>query len=252
MNKAEYLQTLRQELQGLPPDLIQDTLWTYEGKFVDAMLRGKSEEEIVMILPRPQLVAAQKRVKLQFANVRKHASFANLIRFLIALVGVVILNFLMIIPAALYTAGVTAAYVLAITVYVSGIGMSAASLSGVHEYHAQFPSAIEISAMTEDERNSQPVHHVNMTISPLHFTSKTVAANKETTSPAEKVIDNSPGTHVDIVNQLQPVHAVYGIAIIITGIALLMLCLIVTRYSLRGFKRYLNWNLSLLRLSATA
>ena len=59
MNKTEYMNKLKQELNGLPAAVIEDTLWSYEAKFVDAMLAGRDEHEIAASLPPAHLVAAQ-------------------------------------------------------------------------------------------------------------------------------------------------------------------------------------------------
>ena len=66
MNKTAYMNALRQALDGLPAKVIEDTMWEYERKFTDAMVAGKSEEEIAAGLPKPELLAAQKNASTRY------------------------------------------------------------------------------------------------------------------------------------------------------------------------------------------
>ena len=127
MNKTEYMNTLRRELEGLPAELIEDTLWTYEGKFVDGMVAGQTEEEIAAKLPTPQLVAAQKRANLRLTTLKNDFSPSNLLSLLVATLGVLVFNLLMVFPAVVYTAMLFSAYATSLAFYFAGIIMTAAS-----------------------------------------------------------------------------------------------------------------------------
>ena len=70
MNKTEYMNTLRQELNGLPSEVVEDTMWAYEGRFVDGMVAGRDEMEIAASLPPPRIVAAQKRASLRYQDLK--------------------------------------------------------------------------------------------------------------------------------------------------------------------------------------
>jgi hypothetical protein len=45
MTKSDYMNALKLALQDLPGDIQEELLWTYEGKFIDGMVAGKSEQE---------------------------------------------------------------------------------------------------------------------------------------------------------------------------------------------------------------
>uniref|UniRef100_UPI00374D8CC3 DUF1700 domain-containing protein n=1 Tax=Undibacterium sp. TaxID=1914977 RepID=UPI00374D8CC3 len=140
MNKTEYMNTLRQALEGLPAEVIEETMWTYERKFIDAMVSGSSEEEIAASLPKPSLVAAQKKTGVRYAEVKKEFSLGNIASLFISLLGLLVFNLFMIIPATVYFCLLFAAYVCSLAFYGIGIGITAASLSGVPQFKFDIPA----------------------------------------------------------------------------------------------------------------
>lgn len=248
MNKTEYMNSLRQELEGLPAEVIEESMWTYESKFADAMLAGRSESEIADSLPQPRLLAAQKRAALRFQNVKKNVSPGNLARLLVALLGVLVFNLFMILPAMLYSVILFASYLSSLALYFAGIAMLAASLSGVQ--HMQIDLPVRHSAFLYEEYAEHAHGNVRVEIS-----EQGIVVENEDASPGVREPGFKPekrALHIHMANQLEHIDFLHGLGALFGGIALFLLCLCLTKYSLVGFKNYLRWNFSLLRLPATA
>jgi uncharacterized membrane protein len=258
MNKTEYMNKLKQELNGLPAAVIEDTLWSYEAKFVDAMLAGRDEHEIAASLPPAHLVAAQKRAALRYQGLKENIRPTNLAGLLVALMGVLLFNFLMLIPAILYSVILFSAYLGAFAMYVAGIVITAASLAGTPQINfdlatprnmTQFEDLAELdihrrnSVKVDISSNGIIVDELNLEPDADYVTED--ASKNEQENQENSVLHVSVGNHL---NQAQLLH---GIGWLLAGISLCMLCLLMTRISLIGFKNYLRWNLSLLQLPKT-
>jgi|GEM_PF-1379276 len=140
MNKTAYMNALRLALEGLPASVIEETMWTYERKFVDALVAGQSEEEIAASLPKPELVAVQKKASSKYQALKSDFSLGNIAGLLVALIGLMIFNVFMLIPAITYFSLLCSAYILAMGMYVAGIGITAASISGVDQFTVELPT----------------------------------------------------------------------------------------------------------------
>lgn len=139
MNKTEYMNTLRQELDGLPDTIVEEVLWHYEGLFVNAMMAGRSEEEIAATLPKPSLVAAQRRAKLRSDALKQDLRPGNLARLMVALFAVLFFNLLMVVPALIYSGLLFMAYLGGLSLYFAGIIMTAAAIAGAPQMTFYLP-----------------------------------------------------------------------------------------------------------------
>ena len=280
MNKTEYMNTLRQELNGLPSEVVEDTMWAYEGRFVDAMVAGRDELEIAASLPAPHIVAAQKRASQRYQELKEKATPTNFASLLVALIGLMMLNFFMIIPAIFGSVLLFTAYVSSMAFYVVGIVITATVLAGVPQINLDIPThhyqhiSNDIMDDINDGMNDElPTHHgnVRVDINPHGITidkdeagdvnKSAVASSAATGSSAasstitpkpssDKVTVDKSVVHVSIGHHLKTIHIFQGLAFLLGGIALFMLCLFTTKYTFVGFKKYLLWNVSLLRQSA--
>lgn len=248
MNKTEYMNRLRQELEGLPAELIEVTMWTYEGKIADALLAGRCESEIAASLPQPSLVAAQKRAALRFQNVKKTVSPGNLAQLLVALLGVLVFNLFMILPAMVYSVLLFASYLCSLVLYAAGIVMLAASLSGVQQMQIDLP--MRHSSFIHEEFPEHAQGNVRVEISEQGIVVENEDATPVLREPGLR--QEKRALQIHIANQLKHVDFLHGLGFLFGGIALFLLCLCLTKYSFIGFKNYLRWNLSLLRLPAAA
>ncbi|MES2049985.1 MAG: DUF1700 domain-containing protein [Pseudomonadota bacterium] len=288
MNKTEYMNTLRQELNGLPAEVVEDTMWAYEGRFVDGMVAGRDELEIAASLPAPHIVAAQKRASMRYQELKEKVTPSNFASLLVALLGVMMLNFFMIIPAIIGSILLFAAYLSSMVMYVVGIVITATVLAGVPQVNLNIPTHHfqHINQDFDDDMNEEfSVHHgnVRVDISPSGITvdkdeagdvsksapasnsaaSSTAASNAAASNTAvvktgddksavDKAAVDRSVVHVSIGHHLKTIHIFQGLGFLLGGIALFMLCLFTTKYTFVGFKKYLLWNVSLLRQSTAA
>jgi hypothetical protein len=82
-----------------------------------------------------------------------------------------------------------------------------------------------------------------------------VPASQTAVSKKPGIVITSSGdeqVQVHVANHLQPWQVWRGIGLVLGGIALFLLALCVTKYTFIGFRRYLQWNLSLLHSPAPA
>jgi uncharacterized membrane protein len=274
MNKTEYMNSLRQELTGLPAEVVEDTMWAYEGRFVDGMVAGRDEMDIAASLPAPHIVAAQKRASMRYQELKEKVTPTNFASLLVALLGVMMLNFFMIIPAIVGSMLLFTAYLSSMVLYVVGIVLTATVLAGVPQINLHIPTHhthhID-QGFNDDLSEALPPHgNVRVDITPNGITvdkdeaasgdaGKNPAASNNATGNAvvtktgnEKTSVEKSVVHVSIGNHLKAIHIFQGLGFLFGGIALFMLCLFTTKYTFVGFKKYLLWNVSLLRLSTAS
>ncbi|MFZ6816305.1 DUF1700 domain-containing protein [Undibacterium sp. Rencai35W] len=293
MNKADYMNSLKQALEGLPAIVIEETMWDYEAKFVNAMMEGRTEEQVAASLPSPQLVAAQKRSKQRLDAFKQQASPSNLAALFVSLIGVMVFNFFMIIPAMVYASMLFTAFVASMVFYVAGIVITAGSLSGVEHFKVNMPSHryevmmddgddVRIHSRSNDgfkvdisssgivvegqEKIQEKAQGKNLEKTPVSAASASASASATTAGnpvaiavlggaevASASVSTVAPGrVEVNVENKLRHYNAIQGIGILLGGIVLSLLSLLMTRYTFVGFKNYLQWNISLLRIPANA
>jgi uncharacterized membrane protein len=248
-NKTEYMNTLRQALQGLPAEIIEDCMWLYEAKFIDGMCAGRSEAEIAASLPSPALVAAQKRVGMRSVRIGRTAS--KVASLLPAALGVLVFNFFMLIPVIMYSAMLFAAYLSSLALYLAGILITAASLSGTAQIKLDFPlphpPASSLASVASADTAVKP--DVKIAISPAGIV---VDDDRTGTVSLHGQVNPLPlAFRVEIENHLTSENAFQGLGLLAGGIVLFMLCLSMTGYSYRGLRNYFKWNLSMLRVPVT-
>src|SRR5262249_51809468 len=66
MTKAEFLDTLRRRLSGLPAEEIDDLVGDYDTHFAEGMAAGRSEAEIAAALGDPMRLARELRAEAGF------------------------------------------------------------------------------------------------------------------------------------------------------------------------------------------
>lgn len=251
MNKTEYMNTLAQELQGLPEVIVTETIAYYEKQFADGIAAGKSEAEIAEKLANPRLVAAQKRANVRFQNLKSDFSVGNIFTLFVAMIGVVVFNFFMLIPAFIYGAFLFAAYLSSLVLYGAGIVVFAASVSGVSQmefklphHHHRLDGNHIYSQYQHNERNVT----INLSENGIEVDKDLHRIGNGSANMFEKnsVQENGKNT-LSIKNKMQSRHVFYGLGLLLIGTALLLLCIWMTRLTVLGFGKYFMWNLSLIR-----
>lgn len=260
MNRTEYMNTLQSELQGLPQSVIDATLMTYQQKFQDGLAQGLSEADISQKLANPRLVAAQQRANTRFRNLKGNFGPGNIFGFFIALIGVVIFNFFMLIPAVLYGVFLFCAYVASMALYLTSTVMIAGSLSGVpameftlpghhsHSYHQESRSFrhSHMGSVTVDISESGVQVNKGKSDSLIHVPEVSTDVRADGSDGVVFRSDSKPGT-IHIKNRMETRHLFYGIALLFSATGLLLFCLWLTRLTVVGFGKYLLWTVSLLR-----
>ncbi|MFZ6711439.1 DUF1700 domain-containing protein [Undibacterium sp. TC9W] len=284
MNKTAYMNALREALDGLPANVIEDTMWEYERKFIDAMVAGKSEEEIAAGLPKPELLAAQKKASTRYQALKTNFSIGNVAGLLVALIGLMIFNLFMLIPAVAYFSLLCSAYIVAMVMYVAGIGITAASISGVEQFSFDIPvgrhhvhnhndshrirnhnvrvdvteTGILIDGEKQDE-HGQAAASVSAALVAASAASATSATSATASAASATVVTRTVSTesqteklHVELGNHFSGTKLFSGLGLLLASIALMMLSMFMTKYTFIGFKHYLRWNLSQLQLGHAA
>lgn len=286
MNKTAYMNALRQALDGLPASVIEDTMWEYERKFIDAMVAGKSEEEIAAGLPKPELLAAQKKASARYQALKSNFSLGNIAGLLVALIGLMIFNLFMLIPAMAYFSLLCSAYVVAMVMYVAGIGITAASISGVEQFSLDVPvgrhhvyhhndshrihnhnvrvdvteTGILIDGEKQDEHRQAAASEATASaasvaaVASVASVASTSASTASATAATRTVSTESQTEklHIELGNHFSGTKLFSGLGLLLGSIFLMMFIMFVTKYTFIGFKHYLRWNLSQLHLGHAA
>lgn len=250
MNKTEYMNTLQHELQDLPAELRVETLAHYEQLFADGLAAGKSEHEITEKLANPRLVAAQKRANARFQNLKNDFSIGNIFTLFIALVGVAIFNFFMLIPAFIYGAFLFVAYLSSLCLYGAGIVVFAASISGVSDMEFKLPHQHHRfnGHLISQHQHREGAVTINLSESGIVIDKGVHRKIIENVQDFDKLEKFETHTNtLSIKNKMQAWHVFLGLGLLLVGTALLLLCIWMTRLTVLGFAKYFKWNLNLLR-----
>lgn len=286
MDKSSYMKALRSALEGLPAPLIEETIEAYERKFAEAALNGKSEEELLASLPQPELIAAQKKTSIRYDALKRNFTIGNIAGLLVAMIGLMVFNLFMLIPAMTYFILLCSSYVVALCLYLAGIGITAASLSGVDQFSFQLPAGHHHVVHGAHHRNSRDGHYhdvrvdisetgvlidgeqfddhgkktessgVTVTLPNTASASATTAVASATatasqpavTVQAEVKVRDRDSFQIEVSNHFSAGKLLSGLGAILAGIGLFMLSMFLTKYSFIGFKHYVRWNLSQLQL----
>jgi uncharacterized membrane protein len=256
MGKLEYLDALKRAMMGLPPETQAKTLAYYEQRFVDGETAGRTEAEVGQELDEPKKIAMTLRASAHLGTLGERKKPVNVLRLMLSAAGLAIFNLFMLVPAAVLGALLTAVYVCAFGFYLSGVVVTASGLAGANEFVFNEPIRhVIIDGRRVDTNDGQ----ATIRIGPRGFTVHTEDTKKA--QPDDS--DESNADHGSVIREDQrdgTIHIVtdmdagsrttqiaVGGGLILGGIALVLIALVVTRYTLVGVKRYLQMNLSLLR-----
>lgn len=266
-SKLDYLDALKRALMGLPPDVQAKTLAWYEQRFVDGAAAGRSEQDVAKELGDPRDVALTLRTNAHFAQLsHKPAPTSSVARTVVSGFGLLVFNLFMLIPAAVFASLLMALYVSAFGVYVSGIAVTASGLAGSNELVLSAPlSRLEItnddSPSETQTRVSIGEHGIQVYEEPVLRSDQRTeagdggpAADSENRQQRSRVLRGAEAVaerRIQITTDLDPdsrtTQVVLGCGLILGGIALFLLSLVFSKYTIAGIRRYVNMNMSLLR-----
>lgn len=259
MNKQDYLDSLRRALAGLPPDLVAKTLDYYEQTFIEGAAAGRSEHEIADDLGEPKKIALTLRSSTHRQAFEQKKTPVNLLRLLVSLVGLTIFNLFMVVPAAVYAALLATLYAVGLSFYLAGIAITASGLSGANELVLDGP--LRHVFIHDDEGGERretriTIGDTGIEIDHLPGPLQRDAAESEPGAPgassrmmerAEALAGGGIRISTDMDRDARTTQTVFGVGMLLGGIAIFLLSLVVTRYTLIGIKRYIAMNVSLLK-----
>ncbi|WP_020652361.1 DUF1700 domain-containing protein [Massilia niastensis] len=261
MGKLEYLDALKRAMLGLPPETQAKTLAWYEQRFVDGSAAGRREQEVAEELGDPRKVAVTLRASAHMEALKEKKSPTNVLRVIASGAGLLVFNIFMAIPAAVYAALLISLYACALGLYVSGIAITASGLAGANELVLNGPlHRIEIS----DERGERKQVQTRVSIGEngIHvYEEKSVdpiddesmdgqdgePAASRVMRGAEAVAERKIQITTDLDPESRTTQTLFGSGLVLGGIALFLLSIVVTRYTMVGVRRYVKMNLSLLK-----
>ena len=260
MHQQEYLDALRRALAGLPPDLVAKTMRYYEQTFNEGLAAGRSGQEIAHELGDPKKIALTLRSNTQRQAFELKKTPVNLLRLLVSLAGLAIFNLFMVIPAAVYAALLVTFYAMSLSFYLGGIAITASGLSGANELVLEGPLRYML-VHDDDGGEGDDRRQTRITIGeagieidhlpgPVHAASTPGAP----ASSSSRVIERAEalagsGIHIstDLEQDARTTQSIFGMGMVMGGIALFLLSLVVSRYTLIGLRRYIAMNVSLLK-----
>jgi uncharacterized membrane protein len=260
MGKLEYLEALKRAMLGLPPDVQAKTLAYYEQRFVDGMAAGRGEPDVARELDDPTKIAMTLRASAHLNAFSEKKNPANLLRLMVSAVGLAIFNLFMIVPAVVYSALLFALYVCALTFYLAGIATTASGLAGANELVLDWPS--RFVTIDDDGRGRQMRIEIGdrgiivkqerpQVADPLPPEDRTDVDDRRERSRAlrgaEALADSTLRISTDMDAESRTTQTLFGLGLVLGGIALFLLSLVITRYTFIGIKRYVQMNRSLLK-----
>jgi uncharacterized membrane protein len=258
MGKYEYLEALKKAMAGLPPETAARTLAYYEQRFIDGLAAGRTEQEIAADLDEPRKIAMTLRANAHLSAFEQKKNPVNAMRMLVSFVGLAIFNLFMVIPAMVYGAILVSIYACAFAFYVSGIAITASGLAGANELVLSGPFQHLIAYAEENEPGVSMQTKVSIGhdgIQVFQEPSPGLQAQlDEETSRAEKLLDSAEAVagsgvrfSTDLDNASRTTQTAIGTGFVLLGIALSLLSIVVTRFTVVGFKRYVQMNFALLK-----
>ena len=258
MHQQDYLDALRRALAGLPPDLVAKTMSYYEQRFNEGLAAGRSAQEIAHDLGDPKKIALTLRASTQRRAFEQKKTPVNLLRLLVSLAGLAIFNLFMVIPAAVYAALLATLYAVGLCFYLAGIAITASGLSGANELLLDGPLRYML-IHDDDGGEGDDQRQTRITIGDTgieidHLPGPVGAVPDSRPSPSSRVIERAEalagsGIHIytDLDQDARTTQTLFGMGMVLGGIALFLLSLVVTRYTLIGIRRYIAMNISLLK-----
>lgn len=269
MSKLDYIDALKRALTGLPPETIAKTLAYYEQRYIDGLVAGRSDAEIVADLGEPKKIALTLRTSTHMKAFEQKKTPFNLLRLLASIIGLTVFNLFMVVPAVVYAALLSALYIAALAFYVAGIAITASGLSGANELVLDGPLR-HLIVLDDDGDGDGGEKQTKISISESGIniyqeparaqhgdeaeaagdTDSDVDGDDKSTSRVIRQAERLAGgvrISTDIGKGSRTTQAIFGMGIVIGGIALFLLSLVISRYTLVGLKRYIAMNLALLK-----
>ena len=239
MGKLEYLDALKRAMAGLPPELQAKTLAYYEQCFVDAAALGRPETAVSEELGDPKKIAISLRANAHLQALQPGRKPFSAARTVVSAVGLAIFNLFMVVPALVYGALLASLFAIAMSFYIGGIAITASGLAGANELLLQGP--FQQIVTDADGEASELQTRISINETGIHVRQEAVGPD------ADPSVRRGIRIETDVDTESRTTQTFFGIGLILGGIALSLLSIVITRYTLIGIRRYVHMNLSLLR-----
>lgn len=187
----------------------------------------------------------------------------HIIRTVGSVIGLAIFNLFMVIPAAVYASLLLAVYLSAFSFYIGGVAVTASGLSGQNELALQGPIR-QVIALTnsrfdtreeEEEAMGWKVAITGRGIQVFRDSDAGGAGNDAATASrnariwdrAEAMATGDMTITTDFDGGARTTQTLIGLGLVLGGIGLCLVCIVLTRYTVVGMRRYAAMNVSLLR-----
>ncbi|MES2017455.1 MAG: DUF1700 domain-containing protein [Pseudomonadota bacterium] len=264
MGKLEFLDALKRAMTGLAPEAQAKTLAFYEQRFVDGVAAGSTEEDVAKELDDPKKIAMTLRASTHMQAFENRKNPANFVRMAFAALGLAIFNLFMVVPAMVYAALLATLYACGLAFYLGGTVVTASGLSGANEIKLDGPlRTFLVEHQLYDDKDGQQMK-VNIGENGIEvFSERDADAAPEVVSDededkadkrsvraikrAESVASEGVLFSTDTEDGSRATQTAFGLFLVLGGIVLLLISLVVTRYTFIGLKRYIEMNFSLLK-----
>lgn len=269
MGKIDYLDALKRAMTGIAPETQAKTLAFYEQRFVDGAQAGRTEAELAAELGDPKKIAMTLRASMHMQAFEHKKNPANFVRMGVAAIGLLIFNLVMVVPAVVYAAVLASLYTLGLALYLYGVVITASGLSGATEIKLDGPfSSLVVNERADDgsvtHQETERQTKVAISGGNIQIYTEPVAGAPDADSSADADIDEGRRTvralrraeqvatigikfNTDLDEASRATQAFLGFGLVLGGIVMLLLCLVVTRYTVIATKRYVEMNYSLLK-----
>ena len=187
----------------------------------------------------------------------------HIIRTVGSAIGLAIFNLFMVIPAAVYASLLLAVYLSAFSFYIGGVAVTASGLSGQNELALQGPIR-QVMALTnsrfdtraeEEEAMGWKVAITGRGIQVFRESDAGGAGNDAAIGSrnariwdrAEAMATGDMTITTDFDGGARTTQTLIGLGLVLGGIGLCLVCIVLTRYTVVGMRRYAAMNVSLLR-----
>lgn len=131
MNKITYLNDLESELRWLPRQERDKIMYQYEDIFYEGERKGQSETEIIKTMESPKKIAKEIYAKQAIRNAEHAPNAQNVIRAVLATLGIGIMTLVIILIPLLFVAIIIVAMLLlSLVLLMSPLIMLVANVSG--------------------------------------------------------------------------------------------------------------------------
>lgn len=273
MSKLDYLDALKRAMTGIAPETQAKTLAFYEQRFVDGVDAGRTEADVAAELDDPKKIAMTLRASIHMQAFETRKNPANFVRMAFAAIGLLIFNLMMIVPAIVYAAVLASLYAVGLALYLYGVVITASGLSGATEIKLDGPFNNHV--ITERHDNGRTSRHeterqtkvaisggnIQIYTEPVGPVSTTDAETAAQADPdrdeerramralrrAEQIATIGVKFNTDMDEASRTTQSAFGFGLVLGGILILLLCLVITRYTAVATKRYVEMNFSLLK-----